>query len=76
MPRANTGLLMSYGIPHPTHNVEQAFSETVGPMDSLRKALAAQNRILREARDLLLPRLVSGELDVSELGLGLVAVGL
>ena len=74
MPRANTGLLMSYGIPHPTHNVEQAFSETVGPMDSLRKTLAAQNRILREARDLLLPRLVSGELDVSDLGLGLVAV--
>lgn len=71
MPRANAGILLNYGIPHPTHDVEQAFSETVAPMDSLRKTLAAQNRILRRARDLLLPRLVSGELDVSELDLGL-----
>ena len=74
MPRANTGILMSHGIPHPTDDLERAFNETVGPMDALRKILAAQNRKLREARDLLLPRLVSGELDVSELDLDLVAV--
>ena len=72
MPRANTEILMSYGIPHPTGDIERAFNETLGPMDSLRKVLAEQNRNLREARDLLLPRLVSGELDVSELDLGLV----
>ena len=74
MPRANTEILMSHGIPHPTDDLEQAFNETVGPMDALRRTLAAQNRKLREARDLLLPRLVSGELDVSELDLDLVAV--
>ena len=74
MPRANTEILMTYGVPHPTGDVERAFSQTVGPMGSLRKILAAQNRKLREARDLLLPRLVSGEFDVSELDLGLVAV--
>ena len=74
MPRANTRILMSYGLPHPTRDVEEAFRGTVGPMDALRKTLETQNRILRGARDLLLPRLVSGELDVSELGLGLVAV--
>ena len=39
------------------------------------KDLRKQNRLLREARDLLLPRLVSGELDVSELDLGLERVG-
>ena len=72
MPRANTEILMAYGIPHPTDDIERAFNETLGPMDSLRKVLAEQNRNLREARDLLLPRLVSGELDVSELDLGLV----
>ena len=72
MPRANTGVLMNYCIPHPTHDVEQAFSDTVGPIDSLRKTLAAQNRVLRRARNLLLPRLVSGELDVSELDMDLV----
>ncbi|WP_419926635.1 restriction endonuclease subunit S [Candidatus Poriferisocius sp.] len=75
MPRANTKILMGYRIPHPTHGVEQAFSEAVRPMNYLRKNLATQNRVLREARDLLLPRLVSGELDVSELDLGLEAVG-
>ena len=75
MPRANTTILMSYSVPHPTHDVEMAFSETVGPMNYLRKNLATQNRLLREARDLLLPRLVSGELDVSELDLGLEPVG-
>lgn len=74
MPRANSKILMTYGIPHPSQNVEQAFREIVGPMDSLRKTLAAQNRGLLRARDLLLPRLISGELDVSELDLGLAAV--
>ena len=75
MPRANTKILLGYGMPHPTRDVELAFSEKVGPMSCLRKNLAAQNRVLREARDLLLPRLVSGELDVSELDLDLEAVG-
>ena len=74
MPRANSKILMTYGISHPTEDVERAFRQTVGPMDSFRKILAAQNRMLREARDLLLPRLVSGELDVSELDMDLMPV--
>lgn len=69
MPRANTAVLLAYGIPHPTREIEQVFRETVGPMDSLRKVLAAQNRKLRAARDLLLPRLISGELDAFDLNL-------
>ncbi|MCY3947594.1 MAG: restriction endonuclease subunit S [Acidimicrobiaceae bacterium] len=75
MPRANTELLMSYGVPHPSPPIEQAFGETVGPMDRLRKKLADQSRCLSKARDLLLPRLVSGELDISDLNLELEAVG-
>ena len=51
------------------------FEERVGPMMALVKNLLQQNRALLEARDLLLPRLVSGELDVSELDLGLERVG-
>ncbi len=51
-----------------------SFEDSVEPMMSLVKNLLQQNRILLEARDLLLPRLVSGELDVSELDLGLAAV--
>ncbi|MXW97485.1 MAG: restriction endonuclease subunit S [Acidimicrobiaceae bacterium] len=51
-----------------------SFEDSVEPMMSLLKNLLQQNQVLLEARDLLLPRLVSGELDVSELDLGLEAV--
>ena len=51
-----------------------SFEDSVAPMMSLLKNLLQQNQVLLEARDLLLPRLVSGELDVSELDLDLVAV--
>ncbi|MXY02180.1 MAG: restriction endonuclease subunit S [Acidimicrobiales bacterium] len=43
------------------------FEEHVGPMMALIKNLLRQNEVLRTARDLLLPRLVSGKLDISEL---------
>ena len=45
------------------------FAHRVADMTSLRQNLSRQNRVLNEARDLLLPRLVCGELDVSELDL-------
>jgi type I restriction enzyme S subunit len=45
------------------------FTTTVSPQLDLVANLIQQNRVLREARDLLLPRLVSGELDVSGLDL-------
>ena len=50
------------------------FEEQAGAAMALIKNLLRQNQVLIKARDLLLPRLVSGELDVSDLGLGLVAV--
>lgn len=69
MPRANTELLLQYRIPEPPSHVSAEFDERVEPMSALRRNLSQQNRVLREARDLLLPRLVSGELDVSDLDL-------
>ena len=51
------------------------FEEHVGPTMALIKNLLRQNQVLVEARNLLLPRLVAGELDVSELGLELEAAG-
>ena len=60
-------------VPSPT--VLEQFDEAVRPMRSLMSNLLEQNAVLRETRDLLLPRLVSGELDVSELDLDLEAVG-
>lgn len=76
MPRANTDVLLSYKIPHPTASVERAFNQAVGPMDSLRKILAKQSLCLEEVRQLLLPRLMSGELDISDLDLGLKVAGM
>ena len=59
----------------PAHSLLLRFEDVVQPMYNFRRNLTEQNAVLREARDLLLPRLVSGELDVSELDLGLERVG-
>ena len=58
----------------PPPSIEQAFRDTIGPMCDLVENLLRQNQVLSEARDLLLPRLVSGELDVSDLDLDLEPV--
>ena len=58
----------------PGTEVLERFDDAVHPVRSLLNNLLKQNAVLRRARDLLLPRLVSGELDVSEPGFGQVAV--
>ena len=57
----------------PPIELRTEFESMARPMLDLQLNLARQTQTLREARDLLLPRLVSGELDVSELDLDLVA---
>ena len=59
----------------PDSGVMGSFQQHVGPLMELMRNLLEQNEVLKEARDLLLPRLVSGELDVSEFDLGLEVVG-
>jgi len=51
----------------PSGEVGRAFSETAEPMLSLVANLIRQNANLRTTRDLLLPKLVSGEIDISDL---------
>lgn len=51
----------------PAADLVERFDSIVGPMDQLSERLRRANESLREARDLLLPRLISGEVDVSEL---------
>lgn len=58
----------------PAPPVQDAFLNLVGPLVRLGQTLGLQNRVLREARNLLLPRLISGELDVSNLDLDLEPV--
>ena len=56
-----------HGLPvvRPTPNVLTAFDEVVGPMIKLKRRLELTNENLRTTRDLLLPKLISGELDLS-----------
>ena len=53
----------------PPTELVRLFNDRVNPLLDLASNLRRQNDVLREARDLLLPRLVSGELDVSKLNL-------
>jgi type I restriction enzyme S subunit len=50
------------------------FDNIVQPIFAEVELLDKKNAVLREARDLLLPRLVSGEIDVSELEIELGAI--
>jgi len=56
-----------HGLPvvRPTTEVLSAFDEVVGPMIKLKRRLELKNENLRTTRDFLLPKLISGELDVS-----------
>lgn len=64
MPRADWKVLKRYSIPKPPDGMLATFNETIRPMTAQCKALALQNRALAEARDLLLPRLMNGEIAV------------
>lgn len=47
-------------------SVATQFSNQAKPLAELTEILRQRNRVLRQARDLLLPKLISGEIDVSE----------
>jgi type I restriction enzyme S subunit len=57
------------GMPVVVPSIEQAnrFEDAVGPMIARIGTMFFQNTTLHRTRDLLLPRLISGEVDVSEL---------
>jgi type I restriction enzyme S subunit len=63
-PNANAQVLASADIVVPPPPVQRAFRESVEAIFDLREILQDQIQRLREARDLLLPRLMSGEVEV------------
>ena len=63
MPRADWKVLQNYLIPKPPVGLLGIFNDTINPITAQCKALALQNRSLSQARDLLLPRLMSGEIE-------------
>jgi type I restriction enzyme S subunit len=64
MPRADWKLMTRYPIVLATRVQMQMFTAAVAPITSQLRNLCLQNRHLKAARDLLLPRLMSGEIAV------------
>ena len=62
--------LMEVDCVLPDQVLQAAFSETVGPMHEEVLTLKNEVAMLAATRDLLLPRLVTGRLDISEIDLG------
>lgn len=68
--RVRASCFDNYLVALPPNNILSRFRQIVAPMFSLSYALFRATQNLRQTRDLLLPRLISGEIDVSELDLG------
>ena len=64
MPRANWDVLKKYPIVIPCGDVAVRFSELVGSVLEQQQTLVFQIQNLRRTRDLLLPRLLSGQINV------------
>lgn len=59
-------LLKKYSLLIPPQTLTESFSEKVKPIYDLMDVLAIQNNHCRQIRDRLLPRLISGKLQVKE----------
>jgi type I restriction enzyme, S subunit len=64
MPRADWKLMTQYRLTLPPQWLRGAFAETAAAITDQLRNLCFQNRNLKAARDLLLPRLMSGEIVV------------
>ena len=64
MPRADWKLMKQYAVPLPPVGLLSTFDGAIRSIVKQLKTLTFQNQKLRAARDLLLPRLMSGEIAV------------
>lgn len=69
MPRANWELMRAFPISIPSASLLKRFNDVIGNLMDLICHLVLSTRTLRLTRDLLLPRLISGELDVSDIAM-------
>jgi type I restriction enzyme S subunit len=63
-PNANARVLSSASLLMPTATLQGMFREGVQAISDQKELLQIQNQKLKQARDLLLPRLMSGEIEV------------
>ena len=64
MPRADWNLMEMHSLVVPPRSLLETLNETIKPMLDQLRTLALQDLKFRAARDLLLPRLMSGEIEV------------
>jgi type I restriction enzyme, S subunit len=71
MPRANWNVLERYSIAVPPPSLIDSFGSFMGETVAVLHRLVMSNRNLRATRDLLLPRLISGGIDVTDLDIAI-----
>lgn len=69
MPRANWEILMKYPVVLPPDPLLTIFNNIINDIVGSIRNLVFRNRNLRHTRDLLLPKLISGEIDVESLNI-------
>ena len=67
MPNLNTGVLSSIPLRLPPRTLQDEFARLTFPMAEAREVLTEKIQNRRRTRDLLLPRLLSGQIDVETL---------
>ena len=67
--RVRRGSLEEFKVAEPNTESLHQFTDIVRPMFQQVRILANANNNLRQARDLLLPRLISGEVELPDLAL-------
>jgi type I restriction enzyme S subunit len=63
----NPDRITDFRLPFPMPELARHYSRLVSPMSTLSDSLVVANACLRTARDILLPRLISGDIDVDGL---------
>jgi len=66
MPRANWDVLSEYYVALAPDGLLSKFNGIAGPAIEQVRVLGAKNRNLKKQRDLLLPKLISGQIDLSQ----------
>lgn len=70
--RVKPGDIERHRVPVPPREVRQAFDSNVGPMLALAVELRDRNTLVAAIMAPLLPRLVTGQLDISDIDLGVL----
>lgn len=75
MPRADWKVISKWPVPIPPHRISESFTGVMRDHLGLSEKLMFEGRKLAAIRDLLLPKLVLGQIDVSSLNLDALVTG-